>query len=78
MRFVNRDMGIGIPARVGKANADAPLWLAAELLARRLRLPRAVRQRLVIGGIAMRPAIDRDRLDVARRIKATRPSMRCN
>src|SRR5229473_1185696 len=62
---------VGIPARIGIGDGDAAAALAGDFIGRGslgLRIEQGIRT----VSVAMRPAIDRDRHNVARRLKSPR------
>src|SRR5262249_7951919 len=69
VRLINRRIGGGGCAGIRVGDRDPPERLAADL-ARRLPVgPVRIPQRVVLVGVAVRPPVDRDRIDVTRRIE---------
>ena len=75
VRLVDGDVGIGGHAGIGIGDGDAAERLRATMLGR-VGVESAIAQRIVFRRIAVRPAVDGDAFDVARRIEAAGPRMR--
>src|SRR5258708_33656816 len=72
MRLVDRSVGIGGGRGIGVGDRDRAKSSAADLVRRLAFSPFGIEQRIVFVGIAVRPAIDRDGGDIARRNKPLR------
>src|SRR5215831_10416233 len=70
--LVDRCVRVGCGGGVGIGNRDRAEPSAPELMRRLPLRPVRIEQRVVLVGIPVRPAIDRDRSDVASRVEARR------
>src|SRR5258707_6803436 len=70
VRLIDGDVGVRGCARIGVGNGDAAEWLATKNVWLLSVGPFWIEQRIVFVAVAVRPAIDGDGCDVARRIES--------
>src|ERR1700678_987921 len=68
--LIDSRVGVGESFGVGIRDRDSSKGLTANYAGLLIFRPIRVEKRIVLVGVAMRPTIDRDRLNVARRIEA--------
>src|SRR5262245_12460702 len=69
MRLIDGDVGVGRRAGIRIGDGDPSELPPANFMRRLARGPSWVVERVVFVAVAVRPTVDRDRLDVARRIE---------
>src|SRR5439155_2952240 len=70
--LIDRSVGVGCGSGIGIGYCDPAEAGAADLVRCLPLRPIGIEQRIIFIGVTVRPAIDRDRSDVARRIEAPR------